>query len=437
MVAVTAVAGAQPKEKPKQDEPGKLELSGAGKRLEDFENKVKRMRGQPFALGYPEKEALQRIEALRQKYPDNPEVAKLAERARLAIIASKGQTKEVAPDATGYRTLEKKLVGLFETEANREWEALMAKVKASKDPILAAFPPPSQEEVGIDELAGRYVVLEDFEYPRNEFTEMGRQYVFVGGGTTGYYFVDLSNRAWLGAYEAVKRYRRFVNQDVPEGMKWTLVGRISGVQLLVPEAGDKKSMAVRWGWTVEPVAIRVPGRTFALADAALPLGGAFAGEPRMEEIKSSFYTVKEVPADAAPEKVVEIFITAIKEKNYKLYLDCIEPSRRGTPKAQDLCLYHWEWHQHRFATFYCDVKVGKAATRVLKGFDEGDNIESKFLTEEDKAKIKKVSEPLVEEAELRTEAFDERGRQYGSPKPRFLKRVEKKRWYITNYPQPF
>ena len=34
-------------------------------------------------------------------------------------------------------------------------------------------------------------------------------------------------------------------------------------------------------------------------------------------------------------------------------------------------------------------------------------------------------------------AYDERGRQYGSPKPRYLRRVEKGRWYITNYAQPF
>lgn len=436
-LALAAPAGAQPKDKPAADGPGKQELSGAAKRLDDFEGKVKRMRGQPFPLGFTEKEALTRIEALRQKYPDHPEVAALAERARLAIIASKGQTQEVAPDATAYRNSEKKMVELFEAQAKGQWEAFLANVKASKDPILKAFPSPSQEEVGIDDLAGRYVVLEDFAYPRNEFTEMGSPYVWVGSGTTGYYYVDLSGRAWLGVYEAVKRYRRFVNQDVPEGLAWTLVGKISGVQLMSPEAGEKKTVPVRWGWTVEPVAIRVPGRTFALADPAGPEGGQFAGEAKLEEIKSTFYTVKEVPPDATPEKVMEIFIKAIKEKNYKLYLDCIDPARRGTGKALDLCMYHWEWHQHRFATFYCEVKVGKALTHVLKGFDEGDSLESKFLTEADKAKIKKTSEPLEEEAQVQTEAFDERGRQYGSPKPHVLKRVEKKRWYITNYPQPF
>lgn len=118
-----------------------------------------------------------------------------------------------------------------------------------------------------------------------------------------------------------------MNQDVPAALKWTLVGKISGIQLLIPQAGEKKTGTLQWGWTVEPVAIRVPDRTFALADADRPLGGVFAGEDRMEEIKAGFYTIKSVAADAAPEKVVEAFVTAIKEKNYPLYLECIEPGR--------------------------------------------------------------------------------------------------------------
>ena len=100
-------------------------------------------------------------------------------------------------------------------------------------------------------------------------------------------------------------------------------------------------------------------------------------------------------------------------------------------------MYHWDWHQIRFNEWYCLIKVGKADITVLQGFDEKSDIEARFLTEKDKAEIKKTSQPLIEQAELKTTAYDERGRQYGSPKPRFFRREEKKRWYITNYPQPF
>ena len=181
----------------------------------------------------------------------------------------------------------------------------------------------------------------------------------------------------------------------------------------------------------------MPERTFAIADASLELGGKFAGEDKMEEVKGPLYTVKSIPDDVTPERLTEIFATAIKEKNVKLYMDCIDPRRRATPKGRSRCMYHWDWHQKRFNEWYCLIKVGKAEVSVIQGYDEKSDLESRFLTEKDKAEIKKTSQPLVEHAELKTKAYDERGRQYGSPKPRFFRREEKKRWYITNYPQPF
>jgi hypothetical protein len=102
-------------------------------------------------------------------------------------------------------------------------------------------------------------------------------------------------------------------------------------------------------------------------------------------------------------------------------------------------MYHWDWHQYRFANFYVHITVDKAKVRVLKGFDQGNRLEDFFLSSEQKEAVKKISEDLVEEATVFSKAFDERGRQYGSPKPHFLRRVggSKGRWYITNFPQPF
>ena len=51
--------------------------------------------------------------------------------------------------------------------------------------------------------------------------------------------------------------------------------------------------------------------------------------------------------------------------------------------------------------------------------------------------IKRRAGPLLEQALLWTKAWDERGRQYGSPKPRYLRRYEKQRWYIADYAQQF
>jgi len=187
--------------------PSRSDLSRTDYYLRKFESRVARARCQTIPLGYEGTEALKRVEALHEEFPNDPGVKALFERTRKALLASKGETKDVEAGAADYRKLERKLVETFEAEEKTEWAAFMETAKASKDPILKAFPPPSHREVGIDELAGRYVVLEDFEYPTNEFTEMGQQYVFVGSGAQGYYCVELSNRSWIGVYEAVKRKR--------------------------------------------------------------------------------------------------------------------------------------------------------------------------------------------------------------------------------------
>ena len=418
--------------------PGKLELGGAEHRLKRFEEKVARMRGQPFKLRYVEQEALRRIRALYKKDPDHPKTKELFERARKALVASKGETVEVKKEWLAYRETEKRLKQLFAAEAEKGWQAFKHKALSGDKLIAKAFPPPSHRDVTVDEMTGKLVVLENFEYPSNEFSDLGRQFCFVGSGARGYYYVELSSRSWLGAYEAVKCYRRFVCRDMPEGMKWTLVGKITGLELLVPAAGkSRKNLAAHWGWRVEPVAIRVPERTFAVADPQLELGGKFAGEDRMEEVKGPLYTVRKIPPNVTPERLVEIFVAAIQDKNYKLYLECVDPRRTKTPKGRGLCMYHWEWHQHRFATFYCHVEANKAKIIVVQGFDADSSLEGAFLTKEDIEKIKKHAKPLIKQAHLTTVAYDERGRQYGSPKPRYLRKEEKGHWYIVNYPQPF
>lgn len=421
-----------------KDGPSKLELGGAEHRLKGFENRVKLMRGQPFKPGALEQEALQRIADLQKKYPDDPQVKELFERARQALLASKGEVTDLPENALAYRENQKKLTQMFFDIAQKDWAAYCQKLKDSGDLLPRAFPPPDPDDVPIKEVVGKYVVLDNFTYPTNQFIDVGREFCFVGTPSRGYYYVALGGRPWLGPYEAIKRYRRFINNDVPEGMTWTLVGKITASDLLVPQAGEKKTLAAHWGWSLTPEAIYVPDRTFALVQPESELGGAFSGEAKMEEIKSAMYSIKEVPKDATPEQLTETYITAIKEKNYPLYLACIDPDRRKTPTGLDLCMYHWEWHQRRFASWYCVVKVGAARIRVVQGVDASDeNIESRFLKQEDIADIKKHSGETIRDAELATQAFDEKGKQYGSPKPRYFKKIGDGRWYITNYAQPF
>ncbi|HPK07697.1 MAG TPA: hypothetical protein PK773_07800 [Aminivibrio sp.] len=185
------------------------------------------------------------------------------------------------------------------------------------------------------------------------------------------------------------------------------------------------------------MAIYIPGVTFAFYDPADELGGSFAGEERMEEIKDPLYTVRYVPRDVEPERLVEIFAASVKEKNFELFLDCIDPDRKKTRTAQSLIRYHWDLHLERFATLYVHVTTGEAKIDVISGFDTGTGVEDFFLDEEQKEKIREISGEVVEQALVTTRAWDERGRQYGSPKPHFLIRKNKGRWYINNFEQPF
>lgn len=430
---VAAAAVASGRQAPAND------VSKAEFYLKKLEDKAKRMQGQPFKMGYDDTQALERIKALVEKYPNDPRIDALFKRAQAAVMGSKGDIVEITPDMLTYRQNEKKLKELFAQEGEKQWAAYKASILASPETITKPFPPPSIREASIENLKGRFVILDDFEYPTNEFAEGGQQYVFVGSGARGYYWVEIGNRDWIGPYEAVKRYRRLINQDVPEGGKWTLVGRITGIRFLVPQAEKRKTVSAFWGWCVQPVAVYVPGVTLALAAPDMEWGGVFAGEEKLERVKAPLYSVREIPPDVTPERLVEIFATAVKEKNIDLYRQCIDPRLQTGPRASSLMMYHWDWHQYRFANFYVHVTVEKAKIRTLKGYDSANRLEDFFLSAEQKETVKKISEDLVEEATVFSKAYDERGRQYGSPKPHFLRRAGgvKGRWYIVNFPQPF
>lgn len=405
--------------------------------LKKLEDHARRARGAAFKPGYEDNEALKRVKELKEKYPDDPAVEVLFQRARTALMGSKGDFIEITPEMLAYRRNEEKLRDLFAAEAEKEWAAF-GRTPGMSSPLSPAFPAPSIEDESADSLRGRYVVLENAHYPDNEFVEGGQQYLWVGSITRGFYWVELGTRSWIGVYEALKRYRRLVNADIPEQLAFTVIGKVKGVRLLVPQAEKKRTLSPQWGWVVEPVAIRVPELTFTKSDAS-EAGGSFAGEARLEQIKGSLYTVRSVPAGATPEQVVETFATAIQEKNLPLYLECISPERQAGPRARDLLMYHWDLHQFRFSKLYVHVTVDPAVVTVRKGYDAGNDLESFFLTDEQKRTVERISEELVEDAELKTKAWDERGRQYGSPKPRFLKRTggAKGRWYVMNFEQPF
>ncbi len=415
----------------------KNELSRAEHYLKKLENQTKRARGQSVRLSYDSKEALRRIKRLKEKYPDDPNVESLFQRARKALMGSKGDFIKITPDMLKFRESERKMVDLFAEKSKEQWQMFLQKTNTGAEKRIQAFPVPSHRHRAISELVGTMVLIKDFKYPTNAFFSFGQSYVYAGSGTRGYYYIDISNREWLGLYEAIKRYRRLVNSDVPEGGSWEILAKISGSSLMVPQAGKKKSIPAYWGWTVDPVAIRVPGKTAAFLKPAHELGAQFAGEEQLQQLKSGFYTVTRIETTVKPGRLVEIFATAIKEKNYELFLACIDPDRKKTPTALSRIRYHWDLHQHRFAKFYVHVTIASEKINVLKGFDSKNDLDDFFLSDQQKKTVKRISGQLLEQAWVTTKAWDERGRQYGSPKPHQLRRKDRKRWYIYDYAQQF
>ncbi|HSA23981.1 MAG TPA: hypothetical protein P5076_21155, partial [Myxococcota bacterium] len=67
----------------------KNEVTKAEHFLKKLEDKARRMRGQAFKPGYEEKQALERIKALKEKYPDDTAVEALFQRTRAALMESK------------------------------------------------------------------------------------------------------------------------------------------------------------------------------------------------------------------------------------------------------------------------------------------------------------------------------------------------------------
>ena len=190
-----------------------------------------------------------------------------------------------------------------------------------------------------------------------------------------------------------------------------------------------------WGWVVEPEALYLDGRVLSTFDEKHEKGGSFVEEDKVAAIKEGWYTVKHVPQDATPERVMEIFLTAIKEKNYDLYLECINPERYATETAQSLLRYHWDLHQERLHGEYVHAIFSDTKITVAKGFDDNNDLENFFLDDSQRNQLTKMQGQKVEHATVQSRAFDANGKQIGVKHAHKLirKGSNGNRWYVDDY----
>ena len=408
----------------------KTRISQAEYHVREFEKEVDQARGGQKMVWRLKKPAMDRVQELKIAYPDNADVEKLYQRVRVALMKSKGDYTQIRSEWLAYKHNEERLREAIAAAGQKKWDELLA---AHKDKRLEiAFPAPDSSTVTLDEIKGTYVVLDDVQYPRHQFYGATGEFVACGKPSAGYYFVNIGSRQWLAPYEAVKRFRRSVDTSLGEVEKWKVLGRIDDITAEIPQAGEEKTGSVQFGWVVTPVALLVPGHVAAFADP----GGtaAYAGEDTVEAAKNAWYTIRELPADAAPERVMEIFMTAIREKNFDLYHQCIDPERYATETGEDLIRYHWDRHQERFHSQYVHASFGKAEISVIKGFDESEqNQENFFLDDEQKKTLTKVMGQKIEQAVVESVSYDENGRRIGAPQKHTLTRTNGGRWHVVNY----
>jgi hypothetical protein len=405
----------------------KKEVDFANYYLKEFEAEVKRAGGNANTLFRNKNEALNRIQSLMKAYPQDPAVLALYDRARAALMMSKGNYQQITPAMVAYLNNEKQLREKYAQLSVAKWNELqqgrelITKVFPSVDPLKCT------EETNPTD---KTIVLPGVKYPDNQFVGASGEYIVVGKPSTGFYFVNIGGREWIGPYEAVKRFRREVDASIGENLNFTVLGKISGPAFEIP--GNRRTN-MAWGWVVEPEALYIDGHVVATFDAKHDKSGSYVEEEKVAGIKEGWYTEKDVPENATPERVMEIFLASIKEKNYDLYIKCINPERYKTETAESLLRYHWDLHQQRLHGEYVHATFDKAKITVIKGQDEKNDLENFFLDDAQRDHLIKMQGEKVEQATVTSQAFDQNGKQVGSKNVHRLIRKGGGRWYVDDY----
>ncbi len=405
------------------------EVDKAGFFLKEFEREVDRAQGADTGRYFNKQEALSRIKRLSQQYPDDPKVKDLVTRASIILMKSKGDFMEITPAMTAYKRNEAELRDRFKSLNQSAWEDQIRQ----KNPMTKVFPAPEPESVDVREYLDKYILLEDVHYPANQFIGGTGEYIYLGKPSSGYYFISLSGRHWAGPYEAIRRYRSMVDATLGDNLTFKIRGKITGLVMESTDASEEKHSPVVWGWVVTPEMLYTGDRVLAMYDPKHDHSGFFFGEEQVEGIKESWYTIKSIPDNVDPKRLMEIFATAIKEKNYKLYLDCINPVRGGTDVGSSLLRYHWDLHQARFRDEYVHAVFDPPKITVLKGFDDDNDLEGYFLNASQREQLNKMAGEKEEMAIVMSRAFDENGKQRGSKNRHELRRKGNGRWYVNTY----
>lgn len=405
----------------------------------EFEKEVARAEGKPLGETHNKRQAMERVAELMKLHPDDPRVAEMRERVRVAIMGGKGQTIEITPEMIRYLTDESAALEVTLRESVAQWHDTLGREYFDSERSIPDFPAPDPEKSDPDRMTGARVLLKDFAFDRDVFQHGGEQWVALGNASKGYYFVKTSSRRFIQCREAVKRARSEALGALPAGFDagWEVLGEITGVNLLVPGGGENNALSAHVGWEVEPIAVNLPGVLCALPGTGGEVTGSYAGEAEVKKLIQRRFTVEAVPPDTQPEELMRLHLLAIKEKNWTLFLDTIHPSMRQTEIALSFLegsytstlrrLHGVFVHAEPFEVSPVITVEGEAATGA-------ENLEALFLTDKDQEASKARDIRTRQRVTVKSRRFDEKGRQVEGAHRMTLERstdVEANRWFIT------
>ena len=152
--------------------------------LKEFEKEVERAQGAGNTRFFHKTDALTRIKKLNEEYPDDPRVKELMKRASVAVQRSMGDFRQITPEMLAYKTNEEQMRSRIKGMNEAEWN----KQVSQRQMLPKAYPAPDPETVeNLNDYLGKYVVLDNVQYPSNMFTGGSGSYV-AAGKTLLFYF---------------------------------------------------------------------------------------------------------------------------------------------------------------------------------------------------------------------------------------------------------
>ena len=304
------------------------------------------------------------------------------------------------------QSLSEQLLVEVAERSSEAWERLLEKGRGTDGIWRTPLPVPSDE--GLVTLRGKLIVLSDVIYPHNQFTGSSGDFILTAASSGADCFVRSDGAEWEGLYGALRRFRRELGPVFLNGGKWDVLARIDSVSREIISEDHHREKPVP-GWVVTPVALFVPGYALAARDA----DGAwrFAGENWVQEAKESSYSVRYVPDKVTPEGLMQIFVTAIREKHFDLFESCITPERRR--KASSLRELDQHWLAHQAWLERCENVEFETATPIRRTHDERGR--------------------SVETVMLGSRSLNAVGQSIAPPGMHTLRRVAGGRWFIVDY----